>query len=209
MWLLEFGGRSSWTSLDMTFGHSVRKSLFCFKYSFWGNAIKESWRVNRIIAPENIKSKTEPNICKWTPTLTGVDSAVALLFQGDWLTSSSSSLEILSRRLVVALQNKQKTEHVREWWQWWQLRSGLSLMQHEVKLPLLRNSSTAPVPVFVLDLIFDLLLIIELHLQEAQFLLQRCRLWRQNKNRSYVSWWLKWSSKVQKLSLLYVTVLPS
>lgn len=40
--------------------------------------------------------------------------------------------------------------------------------------------SAAPVPVFVLQFAFDLLLIIQLHLQVAQFLLQCCKLWGEN-----------------------------
>lgn len=85
MWLLGFCERSGWSARDSAFNWNMvkkcEKSLFWLKSSrknVWKRMeLERSQRGKRVIAPANIKSRTEPKICERPPTLTGVFTVVS------------------------------------------------------------------------------------------------------------------------------------
>lgn len=127
-----------------------------------------SRRGNWVIAPANTKSRTEPKICK-SPTLTGVcaaDSVVRCCFrvislplpQALWRFCPDGQWQLCKKKTT-----SDSDAHCAQVCEWCNMKQSYH-----------SYVSTAAVPVFVLHIVFDLLLIIQLHLQVAQLLLQCC-----------------------------------
>lgn len=98
------------------------KSWVSAKYTFWEitwlggrkSEVTLSQRGNWVIAPASIKSRAEPRTCANTSRCLCCRFRSSSSFHSDYLTSSSSSLEILSRRLLAALQREKKERCVQD-----------------------------------------------------------------------------------------------